>query len=148
MAKNTKKDSKNRTLYELSSGLWADTDIVDVSIIAPISKSSEVKDIAIEYIKETRSSDNNDTKDDMLPIRLSASGNEPASHILCSISTSSSDMDGMVARLQRERGRGKTFCENVKRDKNTPAALLNNVFAIVECTKNEILTKMSLKEIN
>lgn len=135
-----------KQLFKISNDLFCDQDTVVVNAIVDASFINEAKQIALEYVKEFHDN-KTDTLDKMLPIKLSPTGQEPATHYLCSMTTDINEGNKMVTRLSRERGRGKTFCDTVKRNKLSPKILLNNKFVIVECEKQELLDIMGLKEI-
>lgn len=132
---------------KISDDLYTDHDRATINAICPAQHIEAVRDIAIEYINDTKPG-HPDTRNGMLPIKLSPTGQEPATHYLCSITTNAEEADAMADRLLRERGRGKNFCHNAKLNKNANKNTINNVFVIVVCDKQELLDKMGLQEIN
>lgn len=129
-----------------SDDLYSEVELVTVNAICPAELVEQARDIAIEYIKETQPG-NPDTRGDMLPTRLSKTGQDPTTHYLCSITTTDEEATAMAARLIRERNKGKDWCHNAKLSKNANKKTVEESFVIIVCEKQELLDKLGLKEI-
>lgn len=131
---------------KIRDDLYSEVELVTVNAIAPAELIEQVRDIAIEYINDTKPG-HPDTRGGMLPIRLSKTGKDPATHYLCSITTTDQEATAMAARLVRERNKGKTFCHNAKADNKINKKTAEESFVIVVCDKQELLDKLGLQEI-
>jgi len=103
------------------------SDIITINILSDIEHIGQMKHHALACMESIFGSGKCGAESDMMPTMLSATGNNPPTHCLCSMKSTSNILNRMVA---YRNANGCSFCR------------------ILAGAKTQVLADLNLKEIN